>query len=122
MSLRTSTTLSVVVTHSVGLGVWRINCSFGDSDLFPVSMWEARRIKCLLYADFFSVAWLDTRSVFTLGDINFGVVMSSVTRKLDVDLSVVMSVAVRDLNVDVGACVSMIWSVGHSMSTNDSIY
>ena len=75
--------------------------------------WEfdARRVDGSPDSGLFAVAWLETRSVFTLGHVNLSLVLTTtVLGKLDADVSVVVSSVVWKLDVDMCGGVLVVWS------------
>jgi len=140
-------TIFIVVTHLVLLESRRIYGLFGNADLFTgrvlLISWflEARRIDGLLCvadlfsfgrteawgvnsslvdSDFFTIVWLETRSVFTLAHVNLSLVLSAATmRNFDGDICIVVSSVVWEFDVDVCRSVSV---VGSSILTDVDIF
>jgi len=80
----------------------RVDGLLGDADLFSFCRTEAWRVNgSLVDSNLFTIGWLETRSVFTLGHVNLSlVVLTTVMRNLDGDISVVVSSVVWELDVD----------------------
>lgn len=61
-----------------------------------------RRVDGSFDSSLFTIGWLESRSIFTLGHVNLSlVVMATVMGNLDGDISIVVSSAVWELDVDV---------------------
>ena len=86
------------------LGAWRVNSGTADTNFLSVGRLEAGRVYGSLEAGFFAVAGLETRTVFTLGNVDLGTWESAALRTFDLDDGIVMGMisAVGKLDVDVG--------------------
>jgi hypothetical protein len=87
------------------LEAWSVNSGTADTNFFSVLLWlESRRVYSSLEVGFFTVAWLEAGTVFTLGDVDLGTFVSAALRTFDVDsgIVVVMMSSVWKLEVDVG--------------------
>jgi len=87
------------------LHAWGVNSGTADTNFLSVGRLEAGRVYGSLEAGLFAVAWLETGTVFTLGDVDLSTLVSAALKTFDVDcgsVMMMMSAEVGKLDVDMG--------------------
>lgn len=107
---REQLTIFIVVAHLVFFKSRWIDRLFCDPDFFSLCWLETRRIdEFFVHSDLFAISRLESRSVLTFSHVNL-CIKTTATGKVNVDLGVVVSSLMRKVDVNVCTGVSVVRS------------